>query len=1056
MAVVLVIAGLSTFFTYQSIINNRLLKEQLIKITVEETQLKLNGCYTSMLKDYYNAVNNLSQNPVIVEKISKNDTSGLSTLIDNLLSFRRNIKTELFIEYPNGGLFYGKKFFPGSYLYLSSHIDSVADQNKYSIILKDNALYQTVSSAISNNKGRVVLAINEFEGFKYLEEQSGVQLISVINNGGKTAINSYGEDLLSNSIPANFLDNKKESTRVFKHQDLYYSFQEVGIFSSTKGEKVGSLFTAIDITKFEAPYRKSLFRSILITILVITSIMIIVRIFFNKLLFSIFRLEESFEKEILNQTKEILDTNTELNQIFNSTANGIRIINKNYEIIRVNEAFTKISGLQKEIIEGEKCYNVFPGSYCHTTDCPLERIKEGELTIESEEVRFNKGGEKVRCSHTAVPFKGKDGELIGIIEDFKDITDKYNVQNTLKKTEQQFSSFMDSLPVGVFIKDKEGVLLYHNTYLRNTLGLDNYLGKNLSNELAASWANRIKEEDAKTLQLGKIDFEEVVIDKEGRERTFYTHKFRFEGVDNQWRIGGISIDITSRKEAEHHLYVLSKAVNNSPVSIVITNPQGEIEFSNPAFTRITGYSNNEALSKNLLSLKVEYNSGKNLIKAYENILKGDVWRGEVHMQNKNGEHFWVLGSFAPVLNRKGEVAHCVAIMEDITLRKENEKELILAKTRAEESDKLKTAFLSNLSHEIRTPLNAIIGFSSLITDSDLTYQEKKNLSEVVYKNSNDLLKLIEDLIEISEIETGQLNIKKSECSVNKILNELKAVFIEEDKKARGVKLNLRKEIGSDDFTILTDPVRLKQVLYNLISNACKFTEQGFVEFGYTFKDDQTLLFYIIDSGVGIELEKQKNIFSPFRQADDSNTRKYGGMGLGLAISKHIIEKLGGKIWFTTCPGSGSTFFFTIPHIPVRLKFEQTLVEEKSTTFNWKNKTILIADDIDVNYVFLKAAVKNTKAEVIWAKNGKEAVDFVQSNPRINIVLMDIIMPEMDGFEATRKIKEINSNLPVVCHTAYPSKENYQASLECGFNTYLAKPIKVQSMLQVIDKFISEN
>jgi CheY-like chemotaxis protein len=395
-------------------------------------------------------------------------------------------------------------------------------------------------------------------------------------------------------------------------------------------------------------------------------------------------------------------------------------------------------------------------------------------------------------------------------------------------------------------------------------------------------------------------------------------------------------------------------------------------------------------------------------------------------------------------------------MEDITIRKENEKEIILAKTRAEESDKLKSAFLSNLSHEIRTPLNAIIGFSSLITDSDLTHQEKKNLSDVVYKNSNDLLKLIEDLIEISEIETGQLNIKKSECSINKILNELRDSFIEEDKKSNGVKLSLRKEIPNDDFTILTDPIRLKQVLYNLMSNACKFTEQGFVEYGYTFRDDHNLLFYVIDTGVGIDPEKQKNIFSAFRQGDDSNTRKFGGMGLGLAISKHIVEKLGGKIWFSTSPGSGSTFYFTIPYIPVRLKFEPTLIEEKKEVFNWKNKTILIADDIDINFAFLKAAVKNTNAEVIWAKNGKEAVDLVQSNPDISIVLMDIIMPEMDGFEATRRIKQINSNLPVVCQTAYPSKENYLASLECGFDTYLAKPIKVQGMLQVIDKYMAEN
>jgi PAS domain S-box-containing protein len=1072
---VLIIAGLSSFYNYQSILVNQRYKNQLIDLKSNAISQELNQFYSRTVEGYQDKIQNISTSSQAIKLIQDKDSTSFFRSIQSGIE-ATSIIENIQVFSPKGIRLFGDKSELGIELLLRPWMDnntndSIGQRTK----LHPTGLYHTLTSSINGGKdGYISFEVQDKAGIKNLEDRHGVMIFTVLNsniirnipfsslqatnyNKEWTVITNSKADPLKNLVAKqvfeNALNGKKTTVRV---NSKYYSLIKTGGLFLSSNEPVGLIIAAVDITNLETPFYRFLIHSILLTLIVIVLSFLLIWIFFDQLIERFFKIGESFEREVAERTKKILDTNVELHQIFNSTANGMRIINKNYDIIRVNESFCKISGTTKDSIEGEKCYDVFPGIFCHTSNCPLDRISEGESNIDTEEVRFKKGGKKVRCQHSAVPFLGNNGEFLGIIEDFKDITEKCEVENTLKRTEEQFSAFMDSLPIGVFIKDYNGVLLYQNTHLKNVFGFEKLIGKNLSKELEPEWGKRISQEDEKVLQLGKIEIEETLTDKEGHDKTFVTHKFRFPGLDNNWRIGGVSIDITKKKITEHFLYVLSKAIKNSPVSVVITNPSGSIEFINPSFTLLTGYSLTDAIHRNLLEMKVEYNSGKNLLKAIESVKNGEVWKGEMHLQNKKGEHFWVLASFAPIFNRKGEVSHSVASMEDITIRKEYEKELLLSKTRAEESDKLKTAFLSNLSHEIRTPLNAIIGFSSLLTDSDLTNAEKKNLSDVLYKNSNDLLKLIENLIEISEIETGQLAIKKSECCVNDLIEELKETFLAEDKKGKSVKLNVRREIRADDFTILTDSLRLKQVLSNLISNASKFTENGFIEFGYTFKDERTLMFYVIDTGIGIELEKQKYIFNPFRQADDSNTRRFGGMGLGLAISKHIVEKLGGKIWLTSIPGSGSTFFFTIPYIPVRFKFDPEPKEDRKTTYDWRNKTILIADDIDSNYVYLKAAMKQTSAEVLWAKNGLEAVEFVKKNPSINLVLMDIVMPEMDGIEATKLIKLHNSNLPVVCQTAYPTKDNYKAALDCGFDSFMAKPIKVDGMLQTIDKFFSKN
>lgn len=732
-----------------------------------------------------------------------------------------------------------------------------------------------------------------------------------------------------------------------------------------------------------------------------------------------------------------------ISNVIDASENGIRIVNEQFEVLVLNDKIGNISGYKSTEMAASKCFDIFGSVNCHTSNCPIARIFDGEKKVVQEEYRYKFNGEKIKVQVTTSPWYNKNGNLSGIIQEFQDLSEVSTLEQSLKQSELQFQMFTDALPFGVFIED--GIthqVVYQNSYLNSIT----------QNQAIYNFASNCQPRNINTYELEKSESLDL-IDSKGNWRFFEMQRFKFIGVNNQLRIGGVLFDVTKRKEIEHYRDVLAMAIENSPVSVLILSAQTEVEFINPSFTEITGITLANAYSKELLSLNLEYNSSNKISEAMRQVSEGKTWQGEIQLKSSSKLRVWVSASFIPLHNDIGALQHIVVVMENITERKEYEKELILSKNQAEESDRLKSVFLANLSHEIRTPLNAIIGFSSLLFDSDIGIDERKNISDIIYRNSNELLRLIENLIDISEIETGNLSIKKSEFSLNALLNDLYRQVIDEDKKATNVRFSLRKEVNLDDLYIYTDKSRLRQVLFHLLTNACKFTERGFIEFGYTLKDESTLLFYVIDSGIGIAPDKQSVVFNPFRQVDESNTRQYYGMGLGLSISKHIVEKLGGKIWLTSQENSGTNVYFSLPYVPVNLKFDGNPLQSLYSKFDWNSKTILITDDMDANYVYLKAALKRTNAQLLWAKNGKEAIELVKSYPSINLVLMDLIMPEMDGFEATQQIKQLNNHIPIIGQTAYPSKHNTEKAIMSGFDSVLEKPIKLNQMLNELDRFL---
>jgi PAS domain S-box-containing protein len=389
-------------------------------------------------------------------------------------------------------------------------------------------------------------------------------------------------------------------------------------------------------------------------------------------------------------------------------------------------------------------------------------------------------------------------------------------------------------------------------------------------------------------------------------------------------------------------------------------------------------------------------------------------------------------------------------------RSQLEFELLTAKEKAEESDKLKTAFLANMSHEIRTPMNGILGFAEMLNDESLSPGNRKKYLDIIHSSGKMLINLIDDIIDFAKIEAGQINIVQQDFSLNTLLSQVHTSFqTEQMKKDKSeVKLRVRKALINEECFIQTDPNRLRQILTNLIGNAFKFTDQGFIEFGYKKPKKKMLQFYVKDSGIGIAADKLKLIFDRFIQADSSSTRKYGGSGLGLAISKGFVELLGGKMWAESIVNEGSVFYFTIPYVPGKVLSDEEISKRRpKKTYHWEGKIFLIAEDDKFSFKFLESFLKQTKADVLHAIDGKEAIDICR-NKNIDLVLMDIQMPEMNGLQATEEIKKFKKNLPVIAQTANAITEEKQKCYEAGCDDFITKPVNITELYSKIDKWLS--
>jgi signal transduction histidine kinase/CheY-like chemotaxis protein len=377
-------------------------------------------------------------------------------------------------------------------------------------------------------------------------------------------------------------------------------------------------------------------------------------------------------------------------------------------------------------------------------------------------------------------------------------------------------------------------------------------------------------------------------------------------------------------------------------------------------------------------------------------------------------------------------------------------ELIHAKEHAEESDRLKTSFLQNMSHEIRTPMNAIMGFSALLVEQYNNKSKIEQYSGIINRRCNDLLEIINDILDIAKIESGQLSVSIENCNLTELFEELTTFYKEHQKiiAKEHIKFSLKAYCSPSDNVISTDPGKLKQIFINLISNAFKFTDTGIIEGGCKLDANNKLVFYLSDTGVGIEPDKQQMVFERFTQLNPEATRQVSGTGLGLSIVKGLIKLLNGEIFLESQPGAGSTFSFTISYKTVHSKQKENITTHRNNKYHSPNGTILIVEDDFYNAQYLKEVLINSGYEILHCIHGREAVQIALSQ-KVDLILMDIRLPDIDGYEATRQIKLQKPEIKIIAQTAYASVTEKQNALNAGCNDYISKPAKKESLLAII-------
>ncbi|WP_339916095.1 PAS domain S-box protein [Yeosuana marina] len=813
--------------------------------------------------------------------------------------------------------------------------------------------------------------------------------------------------------------------------------------------------------------------------------------------------QKKLEQQLLLSKEKAEESKTYLDNIINKIGDPIFVKDEHSSLLLVNEAFCNMFGLNKDEIIGKTlAEDVSPKEQEGFLKIDKQVLKDGIENINEESLTV-RGGETRTIATHKTRFLDSNGKkyLIGVIRDITDI--KKTQLELLKAKEKAEESELNLQQINSSYK-RSNQLLEASQSIAKVGGWELNL---LTNKLY--WTGETyrihdtsPEEFNPTVEAGIGYFlpesKQIISNAlelaitQGKNYDLQLETYTTKGrkinvrttadvtiVDGKpTKLTGIFQDITeikkielalikAKESAEESQAKYSKMVENMNSGVAIYQPikngkDFEIIDFNKAAEKITNTSAKDIIGSTLLNefpnmdksslftaLQTVFKSGKDVhIPPFfykDNQREG--WRENYIYKLPSGE---IVAIFDDITERK---------TAEISLQNQNE-ELIFAKEKAEESDRLKSAFLANMSHEIRTPMNGILGFSELLKTPNLSGDQQQKFVGIIEKSGKRMLNIINDIVDISKIEAGLMRLDINESNINEQIEYI-YTFFKPEVEAKGMRLFLKRALPTKEATIKTDREKLFAILTNLVKNAIKYSNEGSIEFGYVLKTGNEtvnhnqkaeLEFFVKDTGIGIPKDRQEAIFERFIQADIMDKMARQGAGLGLSITKAYIEMLGGKIWLESEEGIGSTFYFTLPYTIETNKnqISKQIKASNNLENKVKNLTTLIAEDDETSEVLISMYVREFSNEIIIVKNGKEAIEACSKNPNIDLILMDIQMPEIDGYEATRKIRKFNKNVIIIAQTAYGLSGDREKSLEAGCNDYITKPIdrtKLESLIQ---------
>ena len=681
-----------------------------------------------------------------------------------------------------------------------------------------------------------------------------------------------------------------------------------------------------------------------------------------------------------------------------------------------------------------------------------------------EDIPIIKNDKKAWWNLAIIPETDTDNQQQSVLLILKNVTRYKIIEEKLIESEQRYEMAMEAADLGIWDYLVDTGKTYYSRKWKSILG---YYPDEIPDNFSI-WEELLHPEDKDRVTLFLKNFLSSNL-------RIYESEFRLRHKNGNYiwirsratalrdedgkaiRLLGTHRDITEEKKSESEFKKLHQAMMQSPISVLITDKDGYIEFFNPAFCKITGWNDQEILGKKPSILKSGFQPASFYERLWKTISSGNEWHGEFKNRKKNGELYWELASISPIKNNFGTITHYVKIAENISYLKKIEKDLKKAKQDAELANNYKNLFLANMSHEIRTPINTIIGFSELIKNENLPTQKRHKYSEIIEENSQSLLRLIDDIIDIAKIEANELKIKKEACALGELFSELEMTYNNFLKSKQKQNLELVFQIPEEAHhdVIFTDPYRLKQIINNLYTNALKHTDIGRIEVGYTIINDNRIRFFVSDTGSGIPASRLKNIFRRFTQSEEFPDSDSSGSGLGLSISKDLAILLGGDISIKSVEGEGSIFFLTLPYDKIKIPLVREATKPVTPSrYNFRDFTIMIAEDTPYNYEYLYSILQKTGANVIWAKDGIDVLKMYNSS-KVDLILMDIQLPEINGYEATAQIRQTNQSLPIIAQTAYAMAEDKQKCQEAGCNEVLVKPIRMDDVLSTVAKYLNK-